>query len=62
MTAQFGRHGEFILISHSGTYTMIVCIVNEIKVYMLESNKLHNHGKKMNMTTVCSSPTCVDIG
>ena len=26
MAAQFGRHGDFILISLSGKYTMIVCI------------------------------------
>ena len=61
MTAKFGLHGDFVLISNSGTYTMIVCIDNEIKVYMLKSNKLHNHVKRMNMTTVYSSPTCVDI-
>ena len=32
--AQFGRHGDFILISHSGTYTMIVCIGNEKSVHV----------------------------
>ena len=61
MTAQLGHHGDFILISHSGTYTMNVCIGNEINVYMLKSKKLHNHVKRMDMTTVYPSPTCVDI-
>ena len=40
---------------------MIKYVSNEINVYILESNKLHDYVKRMDMMTVYSSLACEDI-
>ena len=40
---------------------MIEYVGNERNVYILESNKLYDHVKSVDMMNVHSSPTCEDM-